>query len=105
MPAFMTTRRHPGAPRHCYTRVVILDTSGEVFNDSRRGVSPAQSQANIATMEARLAARHIAVVPEATSDLPMSYRLPDHIHLTVEGNRIVAARLLDDVTLNGQRAR
>lgn len=87
------------------TRVVILDTSGEVFNDSQRGISPAQSQANISAMEARLAARYITVVPEATSDLAMTYRLPDHIHLSIEGNRIVAARLVDSVirALNGQQ--
>jgi acyl-CoA thioesterase-1 len=86
------------------TRVVILDTSGELFNDTRRGISPVQSEANIATMEARLAARHIAVIPEGTSDLPVSYRLPDRIHLSAEGNRFVAARLVDNVmrALNGQ---
>jgi acyl-CoA thioesterase I len=94
--AGMMTRLDTAVPAG--TRVVIIDTSGDVFNDSRRGISPAQSQANIAAMEARLATRRIAVIPESTSDLSMTYRLPDHIHLTAEGNRIVAARLLDSVT-------
>jgi len=79
------------------TTVVILDTSGELLNDRFHGISEAQGQADIATMTARLTARHIAVVPESTADIPPNLRLPDHMHLTPEGNRLVATRLVDSV--------
>jgi acyl-CoA thioesterase-1 len=80
------------------TKVVILDTSGELLNDRLHGISDEQGKANLAAIMSRLAARNIVVIPEATSDLPMSDRQPDHIHLTPEGHQIVAARLLDSVT-------
>jgi acyl-CoA thioesterase-1 len=79
------------------TTVVILDTSGELLNDRFHGINEAQGQADIATMTARLTARHIAVVPESTADIPPNLRLPDHMHLTPEGNRLVATRLVDSV--------
>ena len=79
------------------SKIVILDTSGELLNDYVQGISQAQGQADIAAMTARLTARHIVVIPESTQDLPPSDRQPDGKHLTPEGHRIVAARLLDSV--------
>jgi acyl-CoA thioesterase-1 len=79
------------------TKVVILDTSGELLNDYVAGISQAQGKADIATMTAALTARHSIVIPESTADLPMSDRLPDLKHLSREGHRIVAARLVDSV--------
>jgi acyl-CoA thioesterase-1 len=80
------------------TKVVILDTSGELINNALNGISEQQGQADIALMTSRLQARGVVVIPESTSDLPMSMRQADGKHLTPEGHRAVAARLLDEVT-------
>jgi len=78
------------------TKVVILDASGEFFNNARHGISKQQGQADWAVMASRLRARGIVVIPESTQDLPMSVRQAD-MHLTPEGHRVVAARLLNRV--------
>jgi acyl-CoA thioesterase I len=79
------------------TKVVILDTSGELINNALSGISEQQGQADIALMTSRLQTRGIIVIPESTSDLPMSVRQADGKHLTPEGHRLVATRLLDQV--------
>jgi acyl-CoA thioesterase-1 len=79
------------------TKVVVLDTSGELLNNYVAGISQEQGQTDIATMTARLTARRIVVIPESTRDIPPNLRQPDGKHLTSEGNRVVAARLLDSV--------
>jgi acyl-CoA thioesterase I len=79
------------------TRVVILDSSGEFLNDYVHGVSRQQGQANLAQMVSRLQGRGITVIQESTQDLPMSERQADRTHLTPEGHRVVAARLVDQV--------
>jgi acyl-CoA thioesterase I len=79
------------------TKVVILDTSGELLNDYVAGISQAQGQADIATMTQRLEARHIIVIPESTQDIPPNLRQPDGKHLTPQGHNVVAARLIDSV--------
>jgi acyl-CoA thioesterase I len=80
------------------TKVVILDTSGELLNNYVHGISQAQGQADIATMTTQLQARGITVIPESTQDIPTSMRQADGKHLTPEGYRMVAERLLDPVT-------
>jgi acyl-CoA thioesterase-1 len=79
------------------SRVVILDTSGELLNNCAHGISEGQGQADIATMTSRLQARGAIVIPESTQDIPMDLRQPDGKHLTPEGHRVVAARLVDPV--------
>jgi len=79
------------------SKVVILDTSGELLNNYMQGISESQGQADIATMTSRLQARGVVVIPESTQDIPMDQRQPDGKHLTPEGYRVVAARLLDPV--------
>jgi len=75
------------------TKIVILDVLGGTFN-ARRKTSSNQTEA-LRTIEARLRARHIKIVPASTKGL--KYRQVDGIHLTVEGHAAMAARLLPSV--------
>jgi acyl-CoA thioesterase-1 len=93
--AAMLARMDRAIPRD--TKVVILDTSGELLNNYMHGISESQGQADIATMTSRLEGRGIVVIPESTQDIAMDLRQPDGKHLTPEGHRVVAARLVDPV--------
>ena len=79
------------------TTVVILDTSGEFFNNYTKGISREQGRADLAAIAAALRARGITVIPESTADMPARYRQEDGKHLTPEGHRLVASRLLPRV--------
>jgi len=77
------------------TRIVILaDGPG---NDIRHNMSPAQAMANIAAMKRQLKARGIRVVDATGTIISVSRQPggvgPDRRHLSVEGNRKVAAIL------------
>jgi acyl-CoA thioesterase-1 len=77
------------------TRIVILaDTPA---NDIRHNMSPAQAMANIAAMKSQLKARGIRVVDAAGTVISVARQPggagPDGRHLSVEGNRKVAAIL------------
>jgi lysophospholipase L1-like esterase len=77
------------------TKIVILNV-GPV-NDNRRGVSPAQRQSNIASIQQQLRARHIKIVDVngiMRSAITAGFVQNDGIHLTAEGHRRVAAGLL-----------
>jgi acyl-CoA thioesterase I len=80
------------------TRVVILAIF--MLNDGHHGVSPAQHNANIASIRQQLAARHIRVI-DATglviSAAKAGLLQGDRLHLNAEGNRRVAAGLLASV--------
>ena len=76
------------------TQVVIVQPGG---NDRRKGQSGRES--NIATITSQLAARKIKVIMLDRVLGNMAQHLqPDGQHLTPEGHRIVAARLLPQVT-------
>jgi acyl-CoA thioesterase-1 len=77
------------------TKIVILDASGEFLNVYLHGIGAQQGQANLAEMVSRPQARGITVIQESTQDIPMSERQADGKHLTPEGHREVAARLVD----------
>jgi acyl-CoA thioesterase-1 len=77
------------------TRTVIL--ADNAANDVRHGMSPVQAAANIAAIKSQLKARGIRVV-DATGTIISILRQPggagpDGRHLSVEGNRKVAALL------------
>jgi acyl-CoA thioesterase I len=77
------------------TRIVIL--ADNPANDIRHNMSPVQAQANIATIKSQLKARGIRVV-DATGTVISIVRSPggagpDGRHLSVEGNKKVAAIL------------
>jgi acyl-CoA thioesterase I len=79
------------------TKVVILQFGG---NDNRRGISPAQRQANIASIQQQLRARGIRTVaadPYVGAALKAGLAQRDHIHLTVEGHKRVAAQLAGSI--------
>ena len=80
------------------TRVVILDVGGGLWNNWRLGVDRAQGPADIATMKAKLTARHIKIIDLHTNyDVPTQFLQSDHLHLTPEGHRLDASRLLPSV--------
>lgn len=76
------------------TRIVILDMGGGYFNNVRLGISREQGQADTAAIMSRLRARGIRVISMSAAGLP---RGPDGIHLSLEGQASVAARLLPQV--------
>jgi acyl-CoA thioesterase-1 len=80
------------------TKIVILSIF--MLNDRNRGVSPAAHQSNVASINQQLRARHIRVI-DASGLIASAARAgmlqSDRIHLTAEGNRQVAARLLASV--------
>jgi acyl-CoA thioesterase-1 len=79
------------------TTIVILDTSGGVFNNALKGISREQGEADLAAIAARLKARGIQVFPLSAADLPAQYRQQDGLHLTPEGHKLVAANLLPEI--------
>jgi len=80
------------------TKIVILDTIGGIFNDAKKGISRQQGDANMAAIEARLKGRGITINPVDVADLgSWSYYQSDQVHLTPEGHRLIASRLLPQV--------
>jgi hypothetical protein len=79
------------------TTIVILDTSGGSYNDNRLGVNREQGEADLAAIKARLADRHIKVIPISATDVPPQYHQQDGIHLTPEGHRIAASNVLPEI--------
>jgi len=79
-------------------QIVVLDTSGPLYDDSLKGVGRDQSEANLDAIKARLAERNIKIVPLSTADIPPQYRQQDGRHLTPEGHRLAAAGLVPEIT-------
>jgi len=75
------------------TRVVILQPGG---NDMRKG-SEASRGANISAIVQRLNARHIRVIMLENGNFRGMPRQTDGVHLTPEGYRAIAQRLLPQV--------
>jgi acyl-CoA thioesterase-1 len=77
------------------TRIVIL--ADNPANDVRHNMNPAQAMANIAAIKSQLKARGIRVVDAMPIVISVSRQPggvgPDGRHLSVEGNRKVAAAL------------
>jgi acyl-CoA thioesterase-1 len=79
------------------TKIVILDTSGGIFNDLNKGISRQQGDADMAAIQARLRARGIAIIPVSGTELPAQYHQQDGAHLTPEGHRLLASQILPQV--------
>jgi acyl-CoA thioesterase-1 len=79
------------------TSIVILDVKGGFYNNRKAGISREQGEADMSAIETRLTSRGITLIPSTTSGLPPNYRQADGIHLTVEGHRFFAMRLLPEV--------
>jgi acyl-CoA thioesterase I len=77
------------------THIVILQPGG---NDRRKAQSGRET--NVAAITSQLAARNIKVImlDKVLGGMPPQYVQPDHQHLTGEGYRIIAERLLPQVT-------
>jgi acyl-CoA thioesterase-1 len=80
------------------TKIVLLDVAGAVHNGLSKGISREQGEANMATIEAKLRARGITIVPVSGETLPAQYHQPDGIHLTAAGAEYLASQLLPQVT-------
>jgi acyl-CoA thioesterase I len=79
------------------TKIVILQFGG---NDLRRNTPPATRQANIASIQQELRKRGIRMVQADSlvrSAQAAGLVQPDHIHLTAEGYRRIAAQLLPSI--------
>jgi len=76
------------------TKIVILDMSGGIFNNSKSDIPRAQGQADMKAIAARIRARGITIVPENTRTVPTTYKQHDRIHLTAEGHPLLAQQLL-----------
>lgn len=79
------------------TTVVILDTGGGTYNDSRKGISREQGDADLAAIMAKLKARDIKVIPFTAADIPGQYHQADGLHLTPEGHKLAATNLLPQI--------
>ena len=79
------------------TRIVVLAVGG---NDVRRGATVEQARAKVRMFEARLKARGIRVInaqPYVISALRSGMALPDRIHMTAEGHRWVAQKVVASI--------
>jgi acyl-CoA thioesterase I len=79
------------------TTIVILDSTGGQYNNTRLGVSREQGEADFAAIKARLADRHIKVILISGTDLPPQYHQQDGLHLTPEGHRLAVSNILPEV--------
>jgi acyl-CoA thioesterase I len=80
------------------TKIVILDVSGGYHNNlSATAASRQRGPADMAEIEARLKERGITVIHESAGGVSPAYRQADKIHLTAEGHKLVAERLLPRV--------
>jgi acyl-CoA thioesterase I len=79
------------------TTIVILDSTGGQYNDSRLGISRERGEADFAAIKARLADRHIKVILISGTDVPSQYHQQDGLHLTAEGHRMAVSNILPDV--------
>jgi len=80
------------------TTIVILDTRGGLYNDSWKGISREQGDADMAAITAKLKARGIKVIPFSGAELPAQYHQQDGLHLTPEGHKLAATKLLPEIT-------
>jgi acyl-CoA thioesterase-1 len=79
-------------------RLVLLDVGGGLFNNWRLGVERGQGPKDIAAMEADLAAKGLKFMEVHTNlGMPPEDLQADRLHLTPEGHRRLAARLLPAV--------
>jgi acyl-CoA thioesterase I len=80
------------------TTVVVLDMTGGLYNDAQKGISREQGEADLAAIRARLAERHITIIPFSAAELPAQYHQADGAHLTAEGHHVAAQQLLPQIT-------
>jgi acyl-CoA thioesterase I len=75
------------------TKIVVLDMSGGVYNDTFHGGSVAKGVAAMHAMAAELRRRGIVVIPESSAQMPKKLKQRDGVHLTAEGQQRMAAYL------------
>jgi acyl-CoA thioesterase I len=79
------------------TKVVVLDMGGGFVNDRFQNISHEQGEKDMHTIEARLRARGIKIVPEYSFKLPEKYKQADKVHLNADGHQELARILLPEV--------
>jgi len=79
------------------TSIVILDMSGGYFNNFLQGINKEQGRAEMDAVMAGIRSRGIKIVPESTLRMPANYKQKDGRHLTAEGHKFLASRLLPKV--------
>jgi acyl-CoA thioesterase-1 len=81
------------------TKIVLLDVSGGLYNDSLGGVSREQGNADLQAITAALEARGIKVIPIDFSTVPEQYLQGDRRHLTAEGHEWLSSRIVPEVKM------
>jgi len=75
------------------TKIVILDTGGGFYNDSKSNISREQGEKNFAAIKGRIHTRGIKIVREFSYRMSTKWKQTDQIHLTADGHKELA-RLL-----------
>jgi acyl-CoA thioesterase I len=71
-------------------KIVMLDTGGGFYNDSKNDISREQGEKNFAAIKARIQARGIKIVREFSYRMSPKWKQPDQIHLTADGHKELA---------------
>jgi acyl-CoA thioesterase I len=80
------------------TKIVILDVSGGYHNNlDATAASRQKGPADMTEIEARLKASGITVIRESAGGVSLAYKQADKLHLTAEGHKLLAERLLPRV--------
>ena len=82
------------------TKIVILDVGGGYYNNRKTTIaSQLRGPQDIKAIETKLKSRGIIVIVERAigGDVPLTLKQPDKIHLTAEGHKVVAMRILPQV--------
>jgi acyl-CoA thioesterase-1 len=80
------------------TKIVILDMGGGYFNNrNTTAASQQRGSADMNAIEAQLKSRGIITIREIAATMPLTLKQTDKIHLTPEGHKILATRLLPRV--------
>jgi acyl-CoA thioesterase I len=76
------------------TKIVILDTGGGFYNDSKNNISREQGEKNFTAIKARIQARGIKIVREFSYRMAPKWKQSDQIHLTTDGHKELARLLV-----------
>ena len=80
------------------TKIVILDVCGGYYNNRTTSIaSQLKGPEDMKAIETKLKSRGIAIIPECTGRMPLSLKQADKIHLTAEGHKVAAMRLVPQV--------
>jgi acyl-CoA thioesterase I len=77
------------------TKVVLVGYG--IFNDRRKGLAPAESQADVRAIDSGIRARGAKIIRVNWGRLAPNFYQVDGIHLTAEGHALIARRIVPQV--------